>query len=89
MAKKVSFDYCFLLEFHVFLRCFECRIISSNRSAFVLGRKSQSYRVQREKDRKRKTVLRPNADAILKVSFPDTIELPALALCGIFLVSLK
>lgn len=70
MAKKVSFDHCFLPEFRVFhANCCECRIISFNCSTFALGRKSQSYHVQRERDWKRKTVLQPNVDKILKFSF--------------------
>lgn len=58
MAKKVTFDYCFFLEFHVFYaNCFEYHIISFNHDAFVLGRKTQSYRVQRERDQEKDRAL--------------------------------
>lgn len=67
--RSVSTTVLFLNSMCFYANCFECRIISFNHNAFVLGRKTQSYRVRRERDRTRKTVLRPNADAILKVKF--------------------
>jgi len=68
-GEEGQFRVLLLLEFDVFYaNCFKCRI-SFCYNALVLGRKTQSYCVRREREGKRKTMLCPNADAILKVRF--------------------